>query len=357
MPTYRLIIDRSILLLLSASKCCLGSGDASQEPNTSLSTTAPTKRNSSALEARKLIGVQIRVSIGIIMALVKCSVFGSASCSSSQTQNRLSLTSGVGGVIPSPVALQTAAADYGGDIDDEHDDERGGFSTHSMAKCACRSSASGASAECCNQSAPPLATTIEPLMSCCNSTTATNLNNNSGSNSSGSNNNNGDVWPPRDDCKELNSRRSLVAAGCRGGEATTWPTGHLARGTPRQWPMNETINDQRWRFEGEQAGGSPSRAQQGDRHSLDIMGRFLLTLSGTFNAHDAIRAFQVSFYSALFSFLLASLDHSGAARNLNADWSECAKFIRQPQGVHLALVEPEVLAAELSREPLLVCAS
>ena len=58
---YRLIIDRSILLLLSASKCCLRLGEERLK----------------GLEARKLIGVQIRVSISIIMALVKCSVFDS----------------------------------------------------------------------------------------------------------------------------------------------------------------------------------------------------------------------------------------------------------------------------------------
>jgi len=57
---YRLIIDRSILLLLSASKCCLRRGSEYLR----------------GLEARQSIVGQIRASISIIMAIVKCSVFG-----------------------------------------------------------------------------------------------------------------------------------------------------------------------------------------------------------------------------------------------------------------------------------------
>lgn len=64
---YRLIIDRSILLLLSASKCCLRQGGECLQ----------------GLEARRSTAAQIRVSMSIIMAVVKCSVFGpAAACSS-----------------------------------------------------------------------------------------------------------------------------------------------------------------------------------------------------------------------------------------------------------------------------------
>lgn len=55
----RLIIERSILLLLSASKCCLRQGGECLR----------------ALDARRSIVSQIRASISIIMAIVKCSVF------------------------------------------------------------------------------------------------------------------------------------------------------------------------------------------------------------------------------------------------------------------------------------------
>lgn len=59
--THRLIIDRSILLLLSTSKCCLRR----------LSSDCLHK-----LEARRQsILVQIRASISAILAIVKCSVF------------------------------------------------------------------------------------------------------------------------------------------------------------------------------------------------------------------------------------------------------------------------------------------
>lgn len=55
----RIIIDRSILLLLSASKCCLRQNEEFQR----------------GFEARRCVVAQIRASVSIIMAVVKCSVF------------------------------------------------------------------------------------------------------------------------------------------------------------------------------------------------------------------------------------------------------------------------------------------
>lgn len=66
--THRLIIDRSILLLLSTSKCCLRL-EASRGHSDCLR----------SLEARRQsILVQIRASISVILAIVKCSVFSSS---------------------------------------------------------------------------------------------------------------------------------------------------------------------------------------------------------------------------------------------------------------------------------------
>lgn len=66
--TSRLIIDRSILLLLSTSKCCL-------RP-----LGADCLRSSEA--RRQSILAQIKASVSIIMAIVKCSVFSAPSSSS-----------------------------------------------------------------------------------------------------------------------------------------------------------------------------------------------------------------------------------------------------------------------------------